>query len=116
MGRMSGQIDETTKQSRLEELMLAQQQVVFSRNAARVGETIEVIINSLHGEADDGATMYSARSKSQAPDIDSVIYVTSMERLHPGEMLDVVVTDYQQYDLVAEPAVKASRALKVLAG
>lgn len=114
MGRMTNQIDEETKQRRLEELMLAQQAVVFKRNARRIGQTVQVLIDAIHGEADDGVTVFAARSKGQAPDIDSVVYVATKEPLHTGQLVDVKVTDYQHYDLVAEVPRKTSRPLKVL--
>src|SRR5690606_25738980 len=67
MGRMDGQVDEATKQRRLEELMLAQQEVVFARNASRVGGTVEVVIDGPHTEPGT----YVARTRGQAPEIDS---------------------------------------------
>ena len=110
MGKMDGQIDEDTKQRRLEELMLAQQDVVFARNAERVGTKFDVLIEQPH---EDG--VYIARSKSQAPDIDSVTYVASDEPLHAGQIVEVEVTDYQHYDLVAALPRKTNRPLKVIA-
>jgi ribosomal protein S12 methylthiotransferase len=114
MGRMAGQVDEETKQRRLEELMLAQQEVVFARNAERVGEVVEVLIDADQGEADEGQRVYTARTRGQAPDIDSVTYVASERPLHPGQILDVEVTDYQHYDLVAIPKRRAGRPLNVI--
>jgi hypothetical protein len=59
---------------------------------------------------------YVARSQSQAPDIDSVTFVHG-GGLHPGQILDVKVTDYQAYDLVAQvPARKKARSLAVIKG
>jgi ribosomal protein S12 methylthiotransferase len=115
MGRMTGQIDAETKQRRYGELMETQQRVVFERNAARIGETLEVLIDAAQGEADDGTLVYAARSQAQAPDIDSVTYVASKDELHAGQLLDVTLTDYQHYDLVAEPSRKTSRSLPVMA-
>jgi hypothetical protein len=59
---------------------------------------------------------YVARSQSQAPDIDSVVHLDANgSELHPGQILSAKVTDYQNYDLVAEvPKAKKSRALKVV--
>ena len=54
-----------------------------------------------------------ARSASQAPDIDSVVFVHGQE-LHAGKMVDVKVTDFQAYDLVAELPKKKSRKLSVI--
>ncbi len=111
MGRMAGQVPEELKQGRLEELMLAQQQVVFARNAGRIGQSIEVLIERPHDQADT----YIARSRRQAPEIDSVTYVSSHEPLHAGQILDVTISDYQHYDQIAAVPRKARRELAVLA-
>jgi ribosomal protein S12 methylthiotransferase len=108
MGRMEDQLPDEVKQLRVEELMFAQQEVAFARAATMKGKTIEVLIDRPAGrELEDG---YVARAHSQAPDIDSVTFVKSKTALHLGQLLDVKVTDYQAYDLVAEvPAVKSRR-------
>jgi len=92
--------------------MLAQQEVAFARAKSMVGKTIPVLIDRPAGrDEEDG---FVARSQSQAPDIDSVVFVSG-ENLHPGQLIDVKVTDYQAYDLVAEIPRKKQRSLKVLA-
>jgi ribosomal protein S12 methylthiotransferase len=112
MGRLDGQLPDAVKQSRVEELMLAQQEVAFTRAAAMKGKKIEVLIDRPAGrELEDG---YVARSHAQAPDIDSVTFVKSSTPLHPGQLLDVKVTDYQAYDLIAEVPLSKSRRLVVM--
>ena len=108
MGRMEGQVPDDVKQSRVEELMLAQQDVAFGKAKAMVGEKIEVLIDRAGGEG-----TWVARSQSQAPDIDSVVHVRGKD-LHLGQLVGVKVTDYQAYDLVAEIPKPKSRALRVL--
>lgn len=113
MGRMDGQIPDEVKQRRVEELMLAQQEVAFARARSQVGRTIEVLIDRPAGrDEEDG---FVARSHAQAPDIDSVTFVHG-RKLHPGQLLDVKVTDFQAYDLVAEVVRKHERSLSVLKG
>jgi ribosomal protein S12 methylthiotransferase len=112
MGRMEEQLPDAVKRARVEELMLAQQDVAFARAAGMKGKTIEVLIERQAGrEIEDG---YVARSQSQAPDIDSVTFVKSNLALHPGQLIDVKVSDYQAYDLVAEVPVSKSRRLAVV--
>jgi ribosomal protein S12 methylthiotransferase len=110
MGRMTDQVPDDVKQRRVEELMLAQQQVAFAKSEALVGQTIQVLID----RPDRSPGTYIARSQAQAPDIDSVVYVSGRD-LHAGELVDVKVTDFQAYDLVAQVPRKRSRALSVLA-
>jgi ribosomal protein S12 methylthiotransferase len=111
MGRMEGQVSEEVKTARVEELMLAQQEVAFSKAKRMVGKTIEVLVERPAGR--DEADGYVARSAAQAPEIDSVVFVHG-RGLHAGMMVDVKVTDFQAYDLVAEVPRKKSRGLAVI--
>jgi ribosomal protein S12 methylthiotransferase len=111
MGRMEGQVAEEAKQARVEELMLAQQEVAFAKAKRMVGKTIEVLIERPAGrDEEDG---FVGRSAAQAPEIDSVVFVHGQE-LHAGKMVDVKVTDFQAYDLVAEVPRKKGRKLAVI--
>jgi ribosomal protein S12 methylthiotransferase len=113
MGRLDGQLSDEEKQARVEELMLTQQKVAFARAKKSVGQTVEVLIDRPAGrDAEDG---YVGRTQSQAPEIDSVVFVYG-EGLHAGQMLDVRVTDFQAYDLVGEVAKKRTRGLAVVKG
>ena len=113
MGRMAGQLPDDVKQARVEELMLAQQEVAFTRAANTVGQTIPVMIDRPAGR--DAADGYVARTAGQAPDIDSVVHVDGNGTpLHPGQFVDVKVTDYQAYDLIAKVPRKKGRTLKVV--
>jgi ribosomal protein S12 methylthiotransferase len=111
MGRLDHQLPDAVKQARVEELMLAQQEVAFAKSRRMVGESIEVLIDRPAGrDAEDG---FAARSVHQAPDIDSVTFVHG-DDLHPGQLVTVKVTDFQAYDLVAHVPQKKSRSLAVL--
>jgi ribosomal protein S12 methylthiotransferase len=113
MGRMEGQLPDEVKTARVEELMLAQQEVAFAKAKGMVGKTIEVLIDRPAGrDEEDG---FVARSAAQAPDIDSVVFVHGRD-LHAGKMVDVKVTDFQAYDLVAEVPRKKGRKLAVIKG
>jgi ribosomal protein S12 methylthiotransferase len=112
MGRLEGQLSDAVKKSRVEELMLAQQEVAFMRAAAMKGKKIEVLIDRPAGR--DTADGFVGRSQSQAPDIDSVTFVKGSAPLHAGQLIDVKVTDYQAYDLVAEVPAAKSRRLVVM--
>jgi ribosomal protein S12 methylthiotransferase len=111
MGRMEGQLPDEVKQARVEELMLTQQKVAFARAKRTVGQTVEVLIDRPAGRDDEDG--HVGRTASQAPDIDSVVFVHGPD-LHPGKIVDVKVTDFQAYDLVGEVARKKSRGLAVI--
>src|SRR5687768_15707928 len=65
MGRMDGQLPDDVKNARVEELMLAQQEVAFSKAAAQVGRSVEVLIDRPAGR--DEADGWAARGTAQAP-------------------------------------------------
>ena len=44
-----------------------------------------------------------ARSKWDAPEIDGQVIVANATGIKPGDMIDVLVTDSDEYDLFAEP-------------
>lgn len=120
MGRMEDQVADEVKRQRVDELMLAQQEVAFAKARQQIGQTIEVLIDRLAGrDAEDGlaaltAGGHVARSRAQAPDIDSVTFVRGPD-LHPGQLVNVKVTDCQNYDLISEVPKPRSRRLSVLA-
>ena len=106
-------LPDAVKAARVEELMLTQQEVAFAKAKGMVGKTIEVLVDRPAGrDEEDG---FVARSAAQAPDIDSVVFVHGKD-LHAGKMVDVRVTDFQAYDLVAEVSRKRSRGLAVIKG
>ncbi|HEX8910871.1 MAG TPA: 30S ribosomal protein S12 methylthiotransferase RimO [Humisphaera sp.] len=113
MGRMTEQLPDEVRKARVEELMLTQQEVAFARAKATVGKTVQVMVDRPAGrDAEDG---FVARTQGQAPDIDSVTFVNGNGiELFPGQVLDVKVTDFQAYDLVAEVPKKRSRTLAVV--
>lgn len=85
-------------EERVEELMLAQQEVAFERAEGRIGAKFDVLIDD-YGE--DG--VYPARHEGQAPEVDSVVYVEGGE-FDPGDIVKVRCTGTHEYDLVARPA------------
>lgn len=112
MGRMTDQVPFEVRQQWVEEIMLAQQEVVFARNEKRVGETVAVLIDRPAGrDLEDG---YVARTQGQAPDIDSCVFLSSPKKLVPGEIVKAKITDFQNYDLVAEIPQERRRSLKVV--
>lgn len=111
MGRAEDQLPEDVRQARVEELMLAQQDVAFARAAGMKGKTIQVLVDRPAGrEVEDG---YVCRSKHQAPDIDSITLVVGQE-LHAGQLVDVKVVGADGYDLIAEVPKTRGRKLTVL--
>src|SRR5438045_7650668 len=69
MGKMEGQIADEIKKQRVEELMLAQQEVAFEKARAMKGKKIEVLVDR---PADRDEDKWVSRATCQAPESDSV--------------------------------------------
>ena len=96
--KLPGRIDEDEVQARIEELMLAQQQVAFDWNRSRVGSEVDVLIDEICPES--ASTL--GRSYAEAPEIDSIIRLPEGVA-GVGEMVRCTITETDDYDLVAEP-------------
>lgn len=115
MGRMEGQLPEEVKKARVEELMLAQQEVAFAKAAALRGRTLEVLVDRPAGrDLEDG---WVARHTGQAPDIDSHVLLKDdgSGTIHAGLLARAEVVGADGYDLFAEFPRKKGRSLRVIA-
>ncbi len=95
---MPGQLSERTKARRLGELMRAQQEIVLRRNRAMKGTELEVVVEE---PAPGRRDRWIARSRTQAPDVDGVTFVSG-KNLRPGRFVRATVTGSSGYDLIAE--------------
>lgn len=97
--KMKDHLADDVKDARRERLMAVQQQIMFEFNEKQVGKTIDVIIDQpIPGQP--GAWL--GRSAGDAPDVDSVVFVTETE--HPlavGKIVPCEVVTFKDYDLVA---------------
>ena len=123
-GRMEGDaslaVPAEVKARRREEIMLAQQEVAFARAASRVGQRLNVLIDTplrSTGRATagvgKGGGLYSGRAYFQAPQVDAVTFVQARERLSPGELVACEVTGSDGYDLVARPVDDAEKRTRL---
>jgi ribosomal protein S12 methylthiotransferase len=91
-------IAEELKQERWERLMAVQQDVSRAHAAAKVGRTIDVIIDKVDPERAVG------RSQWDAPEIDGLVFMPGATGLAPGDVVRAKVNRADTYDLWAEPA------------
>ncbi|WP_425220488.1 30S ribosomal protein S12 methylthiotransferase RimO [Pseudomonas sp.] len=91
-------IPEEVQQDRWERFMAHQQAISTARLQQKIGQTIQVIIDEVDEEGPIG------RSMADAPEIDGNVYLDTDEDLKPGDMVTVVVTDADEYDLWAQLA------------
>jgi ribosomal protein S12 methylthiotransferase len=74
------------------------QAISEAKLAAKVGRTLQVIVD----EVDDEAA--TCRTRADAPEIDGNLYIDEgFEDLQPGDMLAVVVEEASEYDLWGRP-------------
>ena len=92
---LPGQVGRRTKLRRRDRLMRAQREIALAANAARVGSTVEVLVDGT-----DRRGRCVGRHAGQAPDVDGVCYLT--EPVDPGRIVRAKVTDHDEYDLVVE--------------
>ena len=95
--KLTDRIPEQEQARRVEELMLAQQEVAFAWNRARVGSEVDVLIDSVCDETG----FLLGRSYAEAPEIDSSIRMPSGSG-QVGELVRCRITGTDDYDLVAE--------------
>ncbi len=93
---MPNQVTEKVKQQRLDELMLAQQKIAFTKNKNRIGSNLICLVDSVESENQGCGRFYG-----QAPDIDSICIIKNC-RAEPGEFINTKVVGTKDYDLLVE--------------
>ena len=88
-------VPEEVKEARLERFMQTQAAISTAKLAKKVGSTIEVIID----EVDEQGAV--ARSKSDAPEIDGLVYLNEETNHQPGDIVTVKVHASDEHDLWA---------------
>jgi ribosomal protein S12 methylthiotransferase len=97
--KLPGHLDDATKADRRDRLMAVQQQIMFDYNEGQVGKTIDVIIDA---PVADQPGAWVGRGPGDAPDVDSLVFVTETETpLAEGMIVPCEVVTFQGYDLVA---------------
>ncbi|HOT02104.1 MAG TPA: 30S ribosomal protein S12 methylthiotransferase RimO, partial [Acidobacteriota bacterium] len=97
---LDGKVAARTAARRRDRLMAAQQEVLADKASAWLGRAVPVIVDGYTADAD---YLLQARMPQQAPEIDSVVYLTKgpLERLRPGDFANVRLKQYVGYDFTA---------------
>jgi len=90
------------KRQRRTALMALQKRLVQKAQRRRVGERVRVMVD---GPSPEHGLVLRGRLSSQAPDIDSCVYLTGAdpEALRPGQLVDGKIVGSREYDVVVEP-------------
>jgi ribosomal protein S12 methylthiotransferase len=99
---LSDDIPAHVKRRRQSRLMSAQKRLVTRAQAARVGQRVRVLVD---GPSDEQELVIRGRLEGQAPDIDSLVYLTEcdVEQITSGAFLQAEIVGSRGYDLVARP-------------
>ena len=96
---MDDQVPEDVKQERYEAVMSLSARISEAKLAAKIGSTIEVLIDEVDEET-GGAT---GRSKADAPEIDGEVQLRDAGGLKPGDIVRARVEDSDEHDLYGVP-------------
>ena len=93
-----GQIDEQTKNDRMENIMEMQMTIAAEKNEEKVDSLTEVLIEGW----DDYIKCYFGRTLADAPEVDGKIFFMSHKPLKIGDFAKVRINDCIDYDLLGE--------------
>ena len=95
---LEDKLSESEKQDRASALMSLQQQISLELNEAKIGKTLEVLIDRQEGD------LYVGRSQYDSPEVDNEILVSSNIALETGEFYEVEITSAAEFDLYGKLA------------
>ncbi|MCA9177364.1 MAG: 30S ribosomal protein S12 methylthiotransferase RimO [Planctomycetales bacterium] len=95
--KLAGQVPAEEMQRRWNYLMEVQQEVAFDWTAAQQGKVLDVLIDSQV----PGENAWRGRTRADAPDVDSIVYVTPTATIRAGQFVKCEVVAASGYDLVA---------------
>lgn len=94
---LANPVPEEIKLDRLEAFMLKQAEISENKLQNKIGQRIEVLVD----EVED--LQIIARSKSDAPDIDGLVFINEKRsKIKVGDFIDVEVIEADKYDLTAK--------------
>jgi len=85
-------------EERYHRFMQTQQAISTARLQAKIGKTIKVLIDEVDEEGAIG------RSFADAPEIDGAVYLNGLTSVKPGDIIDAVIEEADEYDLWASVA------------
>jgi ribosomal protein S12 methylthiotransferase len=91
--KLKDNIPVRVKNERAARIMEIQRGISRELNEDRIGLKLTVLIDRKEGE------YYVGRTRSDSPEVDGEVMVTSDRELTPGEFVKVLITDAEEYDL-----------------
>jgi ribosomal protein S12 methylthiotransferase len=93
---LANPVSEAVKEERYHHFMQVQAEISRERLKEKIGSTQTVLIDAITDEH------CIARSKSDAPEIDGLVYLPKNDSLKVGDFTDVTIVDNDDYDLYAD--------------
>jgi ribosomal protein S12 methylthiotransferase len=97
---LPNKVDPKIARQRRTRLMKEQARIAKRKHKAMVGQQVRVIFE---GESNESDLLWQGRMETQAPDIDGCVLINDVPEGFvptPGEMVNVLITEAQEYDLV----------------
>ena len=92
------QVDEDIKTARYDKLMSLQQEISLELNRAKIGTTLEVIVEGY----DEDNYLFYGRSRGDSIDVDGKVYFGTEDEVTPGDIINVKILDASEYDLTGQ--------------
>jgi ribosomal protein S12 methylthiotransferase len=92
-------VSDDEKQDRYDRIMALSARISADKLAAKVGSTLDVLIDAVDGET-GGAT---GRSKADAPEIDGEVHLRDAGGLRPGDIVKAEIEEADEHDLFGVP-------------
>ena len=84
------------KQARADEIMAIQQQISAEINAAKIGQTLKVVIDRLEGD------YFIGRTEFDSPEVDGEVLISNNNQLKIGNYYQVKITGSEDFDLYGD--------------
>ena len=101
---LDGAVPEEEKEERYQRIMETTARISTAKLAAKVGQTLPVIIDEIGEPDEDGDIGATARSQADAPEIDGNVFLRNVNaELQAGDIIDVVIEEADEHDLFGVP-------------
>ena len=104
--QLPGALPLEVREERRDRFMAKAADISARKLAAKVGRTLDVIIDEADGDpgSEPGAGGATGRSKADAPEIDGRVLLRDAPNAKPGDIIPVLIEDADEFDLYGVPA------------
>ena len=96
--KMKGQILPLIKEKRRNDIMKIQQKIAFQKAADSVGRKMTALVEGKLPEDN----VFIGRTYKDSPNVDGYIFIKSEQELVTGDIVNVKITESNEYDLIGE--------------